>query len=140
MDSTAAAHLATHLSSEHTQLCESVATRLLNAFPELVQTLRIEENYTPIARLTEVSVERLYELVRAALLFEQPALVDNDLRWAHGVLPRSGVTYEHQSTMIRWFFEEVTRLPLSVNEHRVATELERHMLSQVRYVYHGNTN
>lgn len=138
MDSTAATHLAEQLNGEHDRLCETVALRLLRAFPELTHTLRLEENYTPTTRLSHVAVTRLYELVRAVLLFEQPTIADAELRWAHGVLPRSGVTYEHQAALISWFFEEVTRLPLDTGERRIANEIERHMLMQVRQVYRQN--
>jgi hypothetical protein len=138
MDSTAAAHLAEQLTDKHERLCENVAVRLLNAFPEITGTLRLEENHTPTSRLSHVAVTRLYELVRAVLLFEQPTLADTELHWAHGVLPRSGVTYEHQSALISWFFEEVARLPLNTNERRLVFDLERHMLAQVRKVYHHN--
>ncbi len=135
MDSTAAAQLAEQLNDEQERLCEVVAVRLLRAFPEITQTLRLEENHTPTTRLLHVAVTRLYELVRAMLLFEQPTLADSELRWAHGVLPRSGVTYEHQAMLIARFFEEVATLPLTSNERRVAHEIERHMLAQVNQVY-----
>jgi hypothetical protein len=138
MDSTAATHLAAQLSDEHDHLCETVAARLLGAFPELTASLRLEESYTPTSRLSHVAVTRLYELVRTVLLFEQPTIADSELRWAHGVLPRSGVTYEHQAAMITWFFEEVAKLPLDANERRVANEIERHLLAQVRQVYRYN--
>jgi hypothetical protein len=76
--------------------------------------------------------------VRAVLLFEQPTIADSEIRWASGVLPRNGVTYDHQATMITWFFEEVAKLPLTANERRVAAEIERHMLAQVRQAYRHN--
>lgn len=138
MDSAAATRLAAQLSSQHQSLCSQVSMRLLRAFPELTRTLRIEEAYTPISRLSAVSVERLNELVRAILLFELPSLADQELRWAHGVLPRNGVTYEHQTTMVRWFFEEVRKLPLSNAELAITREIEQYFLNQIRQVFREN--
>lgn len=138
IDSAAAARLAQHLSQQQQPLCEYVAHRLLRSFPELGATLRLEEQYTPVERLSEVAVARLHELVRSVLLFELPSLADRELEWAHGVLPRRGVTYEHQSAMIRWFFEEVRRLPLSAAELAVANEIEQYFLRAATQAYHGN--
>jgi hypothetical protein len=138
MDSVAATRLADHLSNHQQSLCEQVSSRLLMAYPELTESLRLEENYTPIARLSEVAVERLNDLVRSVLLFDLPSLADQELRWAQGVLPRSGVTPEHQASMVRWFFEEVGKLPISAIELAVAREIEQYFLSQIRQIHKTN--
>lgn len=138
MDSAAAARLAGQLSSQNRLLCDQVSARLLAAFPELTRSLRLEENYTPVSRLSEVAVERLNELVRSILLFELPSLADQELRWARAMLPRSGVTFEHQTAMVRWFFEEVRRLPLSAPELAISREIEQHFLTQLRQAYQDN--
>ena len=135
MDSVAASRLAGQLAAQSDNICSHVASRLLRAFPELTQSLRLEENYQPMARLRSVAVDRLNELVRSVLLFEQLSLADSEFRWAHAVLPRSGVTYEHQSAMVRWYFDEVRRLPLGQSELSVVRELEQHFLGQVRQAY-----
>lgn len=132
MDSIAATRLAGHLSMQQ-PLCNQVSARLLQAYPELMDSLRSDDE--AVARLSEVAVERLGELVRSMLLFELPALADQELRWAQGVLTRSGVTIEHQSSMIHWYFEELCRLPLSQSELGVAHELEQYMLFQVRQAF-----
>lgn len=136
MDSAAAGRLAAQLAAHQKPLCHQVSARLLRAYPELTRTLRLEENYSPAERLSQVAVERLSELVRSVLLFDLPSLVEQELAWAHGVLPRRGVTYQHQSAMVRWFFEEVRRLPLSPPELELARELEQRMLRSVDAVYH----
>ncbi|MFV9507298.1 MAG: hypothetical protein AB4911_22330 [Oscillochloridaceae bacterium umkhey_bin13] len=138
MNSTAAARLAGQLSTQQQPLCEYVSHRLLQNFPELQQTLRLEEQYSPVERLSEVAVGRLSELVRSVLLFELPSLVDREINWAHGVLPRRGVTYEHQHAMIRWFFEEVRRMSLSQAELEVAAEIEQYFLDAINQAYHEN--
>ncbi|MEI8307262.1 MAG: hypothetical protein WCF99_09375 [Chloroflexales bacterium] len=138
MDSIAATKLANQLSSQQQPLCDRVSARLLVAYPELTRSLRLEENYTPIARLSEVAVERLNDLVRSVLLFDLPSLADQELRWAHGVLPRSGVTKEHQSSMVCWFFEEVRKLPISPVELAIAREIEQYFLNQIQKVYQVN--
>lgn len=138
MDTVAANRLAGQLTAQQKQLCQHVSARLLRAFPELTRTLRLEENYSATERLAQVSVERLTELVRAVLIFEAPALADQELSWAHGVLPRSGVTYQHQSAMIRWFFEEVRRLPLTPAELALARELEQYFLQVTTDVFQQN--
>jgi hypothetical protein len=132
MESVAATRLADQLRSHQHQLCNQVSSRLLAAYPELTRSLRLEENYQPIARLSEVAVERLNDLVRSVLLFDLPSLADQELRWAHGVLPRSGVTAEHQSSMVRWFFEEVRKLPISTMELAITREIEQYFLVQIR--------
>jgi len=138
VDSIAATKLANQLSSQQQPLCDRVSARLLVAYPELTRSLRLEENYTPIARLSEVAVERLNDLVRSVLLFDLPSLADQELRWAHGVLPRSGVTKEHQSSMVCWFFEEVRKLPISPVELAIAREIEQYFLNQIQKVYQVN--
>lgn len=138
MDSAAATRLADQLNRQRQGVCGPVAARLLRAFPELTRTLRLEESYAPAARLSEVAVERLNELVRSVLLFDAPALIDQEMGWAQGVLPRKGVTREHQSAMVRWFFEEVRRLPLSGEELAVARELESQLLARINQVYQAN--
>lgn len=138
MDSVAATRLADQLNNHHQPLCHHVSARLLAAYPELVRSLRIEENYTPVSRLSAVAVEPLNDLVRSILLFELPALADQELRWAKGVLPRNGVTPEHQAMMVRWFFEEVRKLPISATELAVAREIEQYFLAQIRIVYQLN--
>lgn len=135
MDSTVATQLAAQLQQVHQPLGRRVAQRLLQAYPELTHTLRLEESYPAIDRLSEVAVERLLELVRSVLLFGLPALADSELRWAVNVLPRSGVTYQHQSSMVRWFFEEVRQLRLSTAELKLTHELESYFLKVVTQVY-----
>ncbi|NJN19266.1 MAG: hypothetical protein HC822_24955 [Oscillochloris sp.] len=138
MDLSVATSLAEQLGNERQQLCSPVAARMLRAFPELNRSLRLEESYSPTNRLSEMAVERLNELVRSVLLFEAPSLAEHELRWAYGVLPPHGVTFEHQSTMVRWYFEEVRKLQLSSEEHTLTYELERFLLSCVRQVYRRN--
>lgn len=138
MDSQTATALAEQLHVQQQPLCKQVAQRMLRAFPELGRMMRLEECYTPTDRLSQMAVERLNELVRAVLLFELPALADSELVWAHGVLPRHGVTYEHQVAMIRWFFEEVRRLTLSPSERELARELENYFLQAIGQVYAVN--
>ena len=135
MESIAAARLATHLEDHRGSMCAYVAERLLSTYPELVATLRIEQVQTAEMRLSTVAIERLSELVRAMLIFELPALAENELRWAHGVLPRHGVTHDHQSTMIRYFFDEVRKLKLGPGELIVAREMEHYLLGLVRTIY-----
>jgi hypothetical protein len=118
-------------------LCNQVAERLLHAFPELAHTLRLEENYSPTARLSAVAVERLSALARAMLVFELPNLADRELAWASGVLPRNGVTHDHQAAMVRWFFEELRRLDLAPGELAQARDIEGYLLAQVRRLYQG---
>jgi hypothetical protein len=118
-------------------LCIQVATRLLRAFPELTRTLRLEENYGATERLSRMAVERLSALAQAMLVFELPSLADNELQWASGVLPRNGVTYEHQVTMVRWFFEELRRFELAPDDLATIYQLELYLLNQVRLAYHN---
>jgi hypothetical protein len=132
MDSAAATRLAGQLSSQNQPICNQVSARLLATYPELTRSLRLEENYTPIARLSEVAVERLNELVRSVLLFDLPSLADQELRWARGMLSRSGVTPEHQASMVCWFFEEVRKLPISASELIITREIEQYFLGQIR--------
>lgn len=138
MDTTVASRLASQLTAQQQLLCQQVSARLLRAYPELTRSLRLEENYSPTARLSKVAVERLNELVRAVLLFDLPTLADNEINWAQGVLPNRGVTYQHQSTMIRWFFEEVRRLPLTTPELDLTREVEQHFLRAVHDAYNSN--
>ncbi|NTU79641.1 MAG: hypothetical protein HGA45_09590 [Chloroflexales bacterium] len=138
MESTAAARLASQLSAQRKSLCQHVSARLLRAFPELTSSLRLEENYSATDRLSQVAVERFNELVRAILLFELPSLADKEIYWAQGVLPPRGVTYQHQSAMVRWFFEEVRRLPLSPAELDLTREVEQYFLNLVTNAYNRN--
>ncbi|WP_129674798.1 hypothetical protein [Candidatus Chloroploca sp. Khr17] len=135
MDTTIADQLAQRLSQEHALICQRVATRMLDRFPELQRSLRLEENYSPIERLAEVAVERLNELVRSVLLFDLPSLADNELAWASGVLPRRGVTFEHQDAMVRWFFEEVRQLSLNEAEQAIIITTEQHFLRALYHAY-----
>jgi hypothetical protein len=138
MDSAAASRLAGQLSSQQQPLCQHVAARMLRAYPELTRSLRLEETYQPAERLSAVAVERLSELVRSVLLFELPALADSELTWASGVLPRRGVTEQHQTAMVRVFFEEVRRLPLTPAESDLTRELEQYFVGAIGQAYHRN--
>jgi hypothetical protein len=131
--------LAQQLNDQRTPVCTKVASRLLREFPELTTTLRLEESYNAETRISQVAVERLSELVRAILVFDLPSLADKEFGWAQGVLPRSGVTYLHQSTMVRMFFEEVRRLNLSPPETLLSQDLERYLLSVVKTIYNKNS-
>lgn len=132
---TAATQLAKRLGNQYKGLCDRVSSRLLVAYPELKDTLRLEEAYNPRDRLSLMAVERLSELVRAVLVFDLPELVERELMWAHGVLPRIGVTYTHQSTMISWYFEELRSLAASPDEIHLVRNLEHTFLGAVRTVY-----
>jgi len=136
VDPVAAEHLAEQLITQRALICTQVTNRLLLAFPELVQTLRMEAATSVEARLSEVAAERMYELVRAILLFGLPNLAEQELRWAVGVLPRSGVTTEHQAAMIRWFFEETRRIGLGPAELAITQELEQYMLDLLTTLTH----
>ena len=133
-DSAAATSLANRLSSEQKLICQCVAARLLQTYPELLEMLRLEEHQAA-ERLSEVAVERLSELVRSVLLFELPTIADSEFSWAHGVLPGQGVTHQHQAAMVRWYFDELRRLTLSPAEQAITHELEQHFLGVVRQVY-----
>ncbi|WP_129629059.1 hypothetical protein [Candidatus Oscillochloris fontis] len=135
MDSAAASQLADTLSAHHQSLCDHVSARLLAEYPEIAQSLRLEENYTPVRRLSAVAVERLNELVRAILIFDLPSLADQELEWAQGVLPRNGVKSEHQMSMVRWFFEEVRKLPISPIEQAIAHEIEHYFLGRIKQIH-----
>lgn len=132
---TAATRLAKRLGSQYKSLCDRVSTRLLAAYPELKDTLRLDEGYNPRDRLSFMAVERLSELVRAVLVFDLPELAERELMWAHGVLPRIGVTYTHQSSMIAWYFEELRSLATSPDEVRLVRNLEQTFLGAVRSAY-----
>ena len=138
MEATAATQLASHLTAQRKPLGQHVATRLLRTFPELTHSLRLEEHYTATDRLSQVAVERFSEVVRAILLFDLPALADKEIAWAQGTLPPRGVTYQHQSAMVRWFFEEVRRLALSPAEVALTRELEHYLLNLVSKAYNRN--
>ncbi len=135
MDETAANQLAQYVADHRQTISDRVAGRLLRAFPELMQTLRLEENYQPVERMAEVAVRPLSDLVRAMLLFAAPDLAETELRWARGVLPRWGVSFEHTTAMISWYFEELSRLPLTPSERAVAAELEQYLLNLMRRLY-----
>lgn len=135
MNSAAAGRLALRLSEKKDLISKRVTTRLLATFPELIQLLKLEGGVSPEERLTQVSTGRLVELVRAILIFETLSLADQEFQWAGGVLPRTGVTYRHQSFMVRWFFEELGRLGLDAEELMVARELEHYILDVVAAVY-----
>lgn len=135
MDEIAATQLARRVDDHRQAVAERVAARLLRAFPELTHTLRLEENYGPVERMTEVAVRPLSDLIRAMLLFDALEIAETELRWARGVLPRWGVSYEHTTAMIRWYFEELGRLPLSPAERAVASEVERHLLNLMVRLY-----
>jgi hypothetical protein len=138
MDTAAANRLAGQLSTQGQPICHQVAARLLRAYPELTRTLRLEESYQATDRLSEVAVERLKELVRSVLLFELPALADTELQWAVGVLPRRGVTREHQTAMVRWFFEEVRRLPIGNAERDLSREVEQYLVEAIGHAFERN--
>ncbi|WP_298815105.1 hypothetical protein [Chloroflexus sp.] len=135
MDEISATELARQIEQHRQTIAERVAGRLLRAFPELAHTLRLEEQYGPVERMAEVSVRPLSDLIRAMLLFNALEIAETELRWARGVLPRWGVSYEHTTTMIRWYFEEVGRLPLSPAARAVAAEVEQHLLSLMIRLY-----
>ncbi|WP_322510746.1 hypothetical protein [Chloroflexus sp.] len=135
MDEIAATQLARRVEEHRQAIAERVASRLLRAFPELAHTLRLEENYSPVERMAEVAVRPLSDLIRAMLLFDALEIAETELRWARGVLPRWGVSYEHTTAMIRWYFEELSRLPLASEERAVAGEIERHLLSLMVRLY-----
>jgi len=40
--------------------------------------------------------------------------------------------------MVRWFFEEVRKLPISAMEHAITREIEQYFLSQIRLVNQMN--
>lgn len=135
MDSAAAAHLAEQLTSQQEQLCQRVAARMLRSYPELANTLRLDEGYKAADRLSEVAIERLSELVRAVLLFELPALADAELTWASGVLPSHGVGRHHVIAMVHLFFEELRHLPLSPAETILTRELEGYFVASANQSY-----
>jgi hypothetical protein len=135
MDTVAAVQLATQLDNQRDELCAQVATRLLHGFPDILPTLRLEERYAPEVRLSEVAVLRFNELVRAILLFELPDLANKEFSWARGVLPRHGVTIEHQYALIKVFFEEVRQLKLDTAAQHLVQELELELLAQIQRAY-----
>jgi hypothetical protein len=135
MDSVAAERLSVRLRDQKDILCKRVAARLIAAFPELEHMLLLEGDISAETRLSRVSVERLFELVRAVLVFESYDVLDNEFQWAVGVLPRRGVTYQHQSAMVRCFCDEVYRLRLEVDEFTLMRDIEHYILRLIRTLY-----
>lgn len=138
VDPEAAMRLAQRMSDNRAIVCQQVTRQLLTAFPDVVKTLRVEMTSSIETHLSKVSVERLYELVRAVLLFEMLELAERELTWAYGVLPRSGVTYEQKESMTRWFFTEVRQLGLPLPELAVTNELEDFFLDVLAKLYQTN--
>lgn len=135
VDANVAKRLADRLQAWQHIICTRVTTRLLVTYPELVRTLRLESVTSVEERLSQVSVVRLYELVRAILLFDLPELADKELAWAYGVLPRSGVTFEHQASMIAWFFDEIQQLGIEPDETIIVEMLKQRMLDVMQRIY-----
>lgn len=135
MDAAAAQQLAARLRDNQEIVCQRTAARLLTAFPDMPQLLKLEGGISPEERVRKMAVDRFRELVRAALIFETFELMDQEFAWASGVLPRYGVVYEHQAAMIRYFFDELRRLGLEPGELDVAYELEHHALEVVRQLF-----
>jgi hypothetical protein len=127
--------LAEKIQLRKTTLGRVVAGRLLEQFPEINTSLRLEEQYSPVERLASVSVERLSELVRAALIFGVPSVIDDEFRWAIGYLPQQGVRFEHQEALVRWLFEEIRRLHLSAEEHALSIQIEQYLHERVSRIY-----
>lgn len=138
MEPVSAKRLSGLLTDQSSNVCHRVAGRLLTVYPELRDTLRLEEAYPAQNRLAEVSVERLNELVRGILLFELLSLADTEFTWAHDILPRNGVAYFHQEAMIRWYFEEILSLELHPAERTAAREVEYYLLNLLREIYPRN--
>lgn len=135
MDSAVASRLAGHIQSKQDTICKRVTVRLLVSYPDLKQLLKLEGGTSAEERLNSVSVQRFSELVRAILLFEVLELADQEFQWAGGVLPRHGVQFQHQTALVRWYFEEVSRLDLDAEELALAGEIEEHLLSIIRAIY-----
>jgi hypothetical protein len=135
MDSEAASSLLQQLQQHGDRLVERVTTRLLAAFPELTQMLKLEGNITVEERLRRVSSERFLKLVQAILLFETFDIADQEFEWASGVLPRSGVSYKHQAAMVRWFFDEAEQLSLTADELATLREVRQHLVKTVDRLY-----
>lgn len=136
-DTDSAAQLAERLKQRHEFLSERVSARLLAAFPELAQLLQLESltATTPARRLGQASVDRFTEMVRAMLIFEDFSIASREIQWAIGVLPHRGVRFEHQSTMVRWFFDEVSQMDLPEAERQLSYQLRDYLLGLVRTAY-----
>jgi hypothetical protein len=135
VDSAVASRLAGHIQSKQETICKRVTVRLLVSYPDLKQILKLEGSISAEERLSSVAVQRFSELVRAILVFEVLELADQEFQWAGGVLPRHGVQFHHQSALVRWFFEEVSRLELDAEELALAGEIEEHFLAIIRTIY-----
>jgi hypothetical protein len=127
--------LAAKIQLRQAVLGQVISRRLLETYPEINDSLRLEERYSPIERLAAVSVTRLSELVRAALIFGQPTLIDDELRWAIGYLPKQGVKFDHQDALVRWMFEEIRQMHLSNAEYNLSIELEQYIRERIKHLY-----
>jgi hypothetical protein len=139
IDTVAASRLAGRLKRERDGLCRRLTPRLLAAFPEIARMLKLEGDVSVEERLNEAACERFCGLVQAICVFESFSVVDQEFRWAIGVLPRNGVSYDHQMAMVRWFFEELHRLGLEDDEAKLVSEIESyitHLIDQL-YQEHG---
>ncbi len=139
INSAAAGRLAARLNEMRTTISRRVSIRLLAAFPEIEPMLNLEGNKAAEDRLILMAVDRFSELVRGILIFESLTIADNEFRWAAGVLPRSGVTLRHQSSMVRWFFAEVCLLGLDDEELTLARDIEHHILDVLNEIYKGTS-
>jgi hypothetical protein len=123
------------LSDKQDTICQRVSRRLLDAFPEIQPMLKLEGGLSVEKRLSEVSVTRLCRMVQAILLFETLTIADQEFRWAGGVLPRNGVTYQQQISMARWFFKEINQLQLNADEKLLLADIEQHILHLIDDIY-----
>jgi hypothetical protein len=135
IDTVAAGRLAARLKKERDGLCRRLTPRLLAAFPEIARMLKLEGDVSIEERLNEAACERFCGLVQAICVFESLSVVDQEFRWAIGVLPRNGVSYDHQMSMVRWFFEELRRLGLEDDEAQLAREMESYITHLIDQLY-----
>jgi hypothetical protein len=126
------------LSDKQETICLRVSRRLLDTYPEIQRMLKLEGGLSMEKRLSEVSVTRLCRMLQAILLFETLDLADQEFRWAGGVLPRSGVTYQHNLSMTRWFFQEINQFELQPGEALLLASIEQHILQLIEETYAPN--
>lgn len=136
METTIASRLAARLIKAEDKIANRVSDQLLETYPELIRTLRLEGTATPQTRLSQVGPERLSAVVRGVLVFETLSVADQEIQWAAGVLPRSGVKQDHQTAMVRWFFDEVRALDLEEAEQGLVDDIEKHLMGLIT-TYHA---
>jgi hypothetical protein len=116
-------------------ICDATSAQILRAFPSLCYDPHRFDAVAFQRSAIRQTPHRLHKLVRFVLVFQSMAVVEQEYRWACGVMPRYGVNRTHMLATAGWYFNAArAQVPFGARDKVFFNGMKQMFLQTITHV------